>query len=111
MAGTPITLTLYDKETNEKIKTYTQIFVPWKLLKMGIRLNKRIGSKPIAELEETDIDELTNYIKAIFPVELTVDQLDEHADISEMMTVMQSVIGKAKGVMDPTLPPRAAKTK
>lgn len=111
MAGTAIVLNLYDKETNEIKETFTQVFVPWKLLKMGIRLNKKIGNKPVAELEEADIDELTNYIKAIFPDRLTVEQLDEHADVSEMMTVMQSVIGKAKGVMDPTLPPKAkAKT-
>ena len=111
MAGTAIVLSLYDKETNEKIKTYSQIFIPWKLLKLGIRLNKRIGSKPAAELEEADIDELTAYIKAIFPDELTVEQLDEHADISEMMTVMRSVIGKGHGVMDPTLPSKAAAKK
>jgi hypothetical protein len=111
MAGTPIVLNLYDKETSELIATHTAIFIPWKLLKMGIRLNKKIGDKPIGDLEDADIDELTNYIRAIFPEKLTLEDLDEHADINEMMTVMQSVISKAKGIMDPTLPPAAKQKK
>lgn len=107
MTGTPIVLNLYDRESNEIIKTYSQVFVPWKQLKASIRLNKRLGNKPLDQLEEEDIDALTSFVLGIFPSDLTVEMLDEHADLSEMMAVMQNISSRARGVMDPTSPPKA----
>ena len=104
---TPITLNLYDPETSEITKTFTRPFVPWKMLKKGIRLYKQIGQKKTEQYEESDIDALTEYIIDVFPSGLTIEMLDEQSDITEMVTVVQSVVSRAKGIMDPTLPPRA----
>ncbi len=102
----PLVLNLYD-ENNELIKTYTRVIVPWKMLKKGIRLNKQIGSKPPEEFDEEDVDALTNYIMAVFSGhDLTIEMLDEYSDITEMISIVKSVINRAKGIMDPTLPPK-----
>lgn len=100
----PITLHLYNPETQEQEKTYSAVFIPWKILKRAIRLNKTLGSKPAAEFEESDIDEISSLVIAIFGNGLTTDVLDEQTDISEMMVVVQSIVGRARGIMDPTLP-------
>jgi len=103
----PLTLNLYDKD-DEIVKTVTRSFVPWKMLKKGITLQKQLGTKEPNEYEEEDIDTLTGYIMAIFEGQgLTVEMLDEQSDIMEMITVIQSVVSRARGVMDPTLPPKA----
>ena len=103
----PLTLHLYN-ENNEITKTCTRTFVPWKMLKKGVRLHKQLGSKSPEEYEETDIDELTGYIMSVFDgQDLTIEMLDEQSDITEMITVIRSVVNRARGIMDPTLPPKA----
>ncbi len=104
MAGAPLVLNLYNEE-NELVKTCTRTFVPWKMLKKAIALNKQIGSKDLETFEESDMDALTAYIMDVFPgQELSIEILDEQSDISEMMNVVKSVMSHARGVMDPTLP-------
>ena len=105
-AATPLVLNLYD-ENNEITKTCTRVFVPWKMLNKGIKLYKDIGSKSPEEFEEADIDALTAYVMAVFDGQgLTIELLDEQSDITEMITVIKSVVSRAKGIMDPTLPPK-----
>lgn len=107
MPPAPLVLNLYD-ENNEIIRTCTRSFVPWKMLKKGIRLYKQLGAKAPEAYEEDDIDALTSYIMAVYDKQdLTIELLDEHADITEMMTVIRGVVNRAKGIMDPTLPPKA----
>jgi hypothetical protein len=102
----PLILNLYD-ESNEKVKTCTRTFVPWKMLKKAVRLYKSIGGKKIEEFEEADMDALTTYIMEVFSGQnLTIEILDEQSDIGEMMNVVKTVMTHARGVMDPTLPPR-----
>lgn len=100
-----ITLNLYD--ANDERTTITRSFVPWKMLKKAVKLYKTIGSKKPEEFGEADVDALASYIIEVFPEKgLTVEQLDEQADISEMMSVVKTVMNHARGVMDPTLPPK-----
>ncbi|MCI0552555.1 MAG: hypothetical protein L0287_16515 [Anaerolineae bacterium] len=102
----PIVLNLYDPESQEITKTYTQVFVPWKLLKKGIRLQKQMGKKEPDDFEEKDIDALASYILTVFPKDLTIEMLDEQSDVAEMFAVVRSIVSRAKGIMDPTLPPK-----
>lgn len=106
MSQSLIVLNLYG-EDNEQIRVCTRTFVPWKMLKKAVTLNKQIGKKKIDDFEESDMDALTSYIMEVFTGQgLTVDILDEQTDITEMMNVVKAVMSKARGVMDPTLPPR-----
>lgn len=102
----PIVLHLYDPETQEKTdKSYTLTFVPWKMLKKAIRLNKSIGAKTPETFEESDIDEISNFVISVFGDGLTPEILDEQSDITEMMSVIRAIVSRARGNMDPTLPP------
>lgn len=100
----PIVLHLYNPETQEEEKTCSAVFIPWKILKRAIRINKALGKKPVEDYEESDIDEISSLVVAIFGNGLTTDMLDEQSDINEMMAVVQSIVGRARGIMDPTLP-------
>lgn len=102
----PLVLNLYDQE-NEITKTCTRLFVPWKMLKKAVALYKQFGAKTPEQFEEEDIDALTAYVMSVFDGQgLTIELLDEQADVTEMVTVIRSVVSRAKGIMDPTLPPR-----
>ncbi len=102
----PIVLNLYG-EDNELIRSCTRTFVPWKMLKKAIALNKQIGKKETDEYEEADMDALTAYIMELFSGQsLSIEMLDEQTDVSEMMNVVKAVMNRARGVMDPTSPPR-----
>jgi hypothetical protein len=100
----PIILNLYDPQTQEIQKTYTINFIPWKMLKKAIRLQKTLGSKKIEDYEESDIDEISNFVIAVCGDGLTVEKLDDGSDVTEMMSVIQSIVSRARGIMDPTLP-------
>lgn len=103
--STPIVLHLY-KANDEIDKTCTRTFVPWKMLKKGVQLYKQLGQKPVEQFEEEDINTLTSYVLAIFDdPDLTIERLDEQADVTEIMTVIRSVVSRANGITDPTLPP------
>lgn len=107
MPTTPIVLTLYDPETEAVLETKTRSFIPWKMLKKAMRLNKTLGAKPTDQYEDADVDEITYFIMGVFPG-LTVEVLDEQSDLTEMMTVLRAIVSRAKGIMDPTLPPRGS---
>jgi len=101
--GTPLQITLYDPETNEEKETYTRTFVPWKLLKEAIRISKKLDAD---EITEETADELAGLVAAVFGEQFSVKDLDEGADIGEMMTVIVQIVAKAEGVMlNPTPTP------
>jgi hypothetical protein len=103
----PITLILYGIDS-EEIRRVSRGFIPWKMLKKAIALNKQIGSKNVNDFEEEDIDALTSYIMEMFPEQgLSIEILDEQSDVSDMFTVVKTVMSNARGIMDPTSPSRA----
>jgi hypothetical protein len=101
----PLVLHLYGPD-DEVLKTYSRGFIPWKMLKKGIALSRQIGEKKAEDYTEEDVDALTSYVMSVFGSDLTIEMLDEHADTTEMIAVIQSVVARARGIMDPTLPPQ-----
>lgn len=102
MPKNPIRITLYDPETNEEKATYTRMFVPWKLLKVSVRLAKDLDPTNITE---EDTDALAGMVVEVFGNKFSIDDLNEGADIGEMITVMNTIIGKARGGMSAANPP------
>jgi hypothetical protein len=96
MAGTPISLTLYDPETDEVIQTYTRSFVPWKLLKTAVRLSTALDKHP-EEMTEEQIDELAQLVVDVFGERFSLEQVTNGADLTEMMAVITQIIAKARG--------------
>lgn len=105
MAQTAIKLTLYDPETSEVRKEFTRTFVPWRLLKSAIRLSKALANLDQNNLTEEDVDAIAGLVVDVFGNQFTVDELNDGADLSEMMAVMQQVVAKAHGAT-PGNPPR-----
>jgi hypothetical protein len=105
----PILLNLYDRETQEVKETLSAVFVPFDILKASLRLTKQLGSKPAEDLTEDDIDAIAALVKEIFPSNVTLDTLLKHADLSDMMNVLQNINGRGVQSMDPTFPLKAKK--
>lgn len=104
MAFTALKITLYDPETNEEKKTYTRTFVPWKLLKSAMGIAEKI--KPGENVNPEMADAIAALVVDTFGGQFTVDELNDGADLGEMMTVVHGIVSRAKGVGpgNPTLP-------
>ena len=98
---TMMTITLYDKNS-EPQKTFNRGFVPWKLLKQAVKLSKNIN---VNDLGEESLDELAGMVVETFGNQFTVEELNEGADITEMITVLQTVVSKAKQAMGNPIKP------
>lgn len=93
-------ITLYD-ENSEPVKSFTRGFVPWKLLKRAVRL---ANSMDKAKMKEEDLDELAGLVVETFGNQFTVEQLNDGADVSEMMAVLTAIVSAASGSMAPANP-------
>lgn len=99
---TPIKITLYDPETDEEKATYSRTFVPWRLLKAAIRLEKLLDPENLTE----DIsDALAELVVETFDSKFSVEDLDRGADIGEMVTVLTAIISRARGLTTNPFPP------
>jgi hypothetical protein len=99
MPGTPLTITLYDE--NDEIKaTYSRAFVPWRILKAAVRLAK---SFDVNNMSEDDVDALAALVVEAFGNRFSVEDLNNGADVTEMVAVLQMIINKARGFL-PTNP-------
>jgi hypothetical protein len=96
-----LSITLYDND-NEVTAIYTRTFVPWKLLKRAIKLAKGLSTE---NMNETDIDELSALVVEVFGDKFTVDQLNDGADVGEMMSVLTGIMSIAQGT-GPNPPPQ-----
>jgi len=94
-------ITLYGPD-NEVKATYTRLFVPWKLLKVAVRLAKELDPQ---NLTEADTDALAGLVVETFGNQFSIQDLDEGADITEMVTVLQQIVSKARGGVPPVNPP------
>ncbi len=102
--GTPgkrIALNLYGAD-DKPIATHVRLFVPWKLLKIAVRLMKHLDQD---HLTEADVDSIADLVVEVFGNKFTVKDIDDGADISEMMMAINAIISKATGPSNPTFPP------
>lgn len=95
-------ITLYD-EDSEPIKTYSRGFVPWRLLKKAVKLSNTMNAE---NLNEEALDDLAGLVCEVFGNQFSIEELNDQADVSEMMTVLTAIVGAAgKSVAgNPTTP-------
>lgn len=100
--GTAIRLTFYD-ESDEVIREYSRIIIPWGILKRALRLAK---DNNLEEPDEALLDELSALVVEVFGGVFTADELEKHADMMDIISVFQQVISKARNVIpeNPTPP-------
>ena len=97
----PIKLTLYDPQTDEVKAEHTRIFVPWKILKASVRLMKDMNKE---DPTEENLDQMAALIVDVFGDKFTVDELNEGADVGEMMAVLKAIISHASGGINAGVP-------
>jgi len=95
MPGTPLTITLYD-ENDEIIATYSRAFVPWRILKAAVRMAKNFD---VNNMDEEDIDALSALVVETFGNKFSVEDLNNGADVTEMVAILQMIINKARGLL------------
>jgi hypothetical protein len=109
MTDTPVKLTLYNGD-NEVVKELVRHVLPWKLVKKSIRLFRNSAIED--SMTEEDADAIANLVVEIFGQEkVTLQELDDCADIGDMVSVITSIIARANKVVSPTLPPSGKKKK
>jgi hypothetical protein len=120
-----ISLTLYDKDDQPQ-QTYTREVIPWGLLKKAIRITDAVNDAPAQppkrawlfertkapiSKEEAQIDLIAQFVVELFGNRFTVRDLDNGADLGEIMAVFQAVLTRARTVVEvnPTVPPQPRK--
>ena len=100
-----IELELYD-ENNESVKKLARVVVPGGILKKAVRL-ARVLDKASDQLDESEIDQIADLVVQIFgESNVTRKELDQYADVGDMMTVLMGIINRARGIV-PNAPPAA----
>jgi len=98
---TPMVIRLYDDDN--EYKEFTRLFVPWKLLKLSVRLAKELNLDP-DNMTEEDIDALSGLVVEVFGNQFSIEDVNNKADVSDMISVLHTIIAKATGNANPTLP-------
>lgn len=99
--GTPMVIHFYGKD-NEVVKQFSRSFVPWKLLKEAVRVSKTLDQE---NLGEKDVDELAGLVVAVFGDQFTVEEVNEQADVAEMVAILNQIVTTAGGgLVNPTKP-------
>lgn len=128
-----IKITLYGPN-DEAGETFTRRTIPWGFLKRALRLSEQIeaGKEP-AEPEKNDffsrfgrwihrndrklsseeqmIDVISEFVVDVFNNQFTVKELEDGAEISEIMTVLQAIVSRAKVMVPSNPPPRPKRRK
>lgn len=100
--SSPMVIHLYSPDS-EVEKSFSQSFVPWKLLKEAVRISKTLNKD---EMQEEDVNALAGLVVAVFGDRFTVEDLNNKADVAEMVAVLNQIVATASGGMpaNPTLP-------
>jgi hypothetical protein len=102
--STAIAITLYG-ENDEKKAEHRRLIVPWGFLKRAVKLSKSIGEGQ--EIGEEQVDEISDLLVAFYGNAFTREELEQGADVSEILACFQSIVAKARGLL-PNPPPPAA---
>lgn len=95
--GTPIKLTLYGP-SDEVISEYSRTIVPWKILKRAVRLSKELDE---TDLKEADLDSLAQLVVDFYGNAFGLEDLENGADVAELLSVLQAIIAKASAIAAP----------
>lgn len=88
----PISVKLYDPETNEVKQTFTRSFIPWAILKRALRIQNTINME---NLQESDMDDLAGLVVTVFGDQFSVEEASNGMDILEMITVLMAILNRA----------------
>jgi hypothetical protein len=93
--GTPIQITLYGNEDEVK-GNYSRSIIPWGIMKRAIKLAKSFDQN---DLKEEDIDTLAGLVVDAFGNQFSIEDLNNGADLGEMVTILNTIVAKAGGLL------------
>jgi aspartate ammonia-lyase len=100
MLKEPIVLTLYD-DKNEVVNEFKCMIIPWKMLKKALSFSKYISNEAGKDEINADIfDAMGQFVCELFHNQFTIDELNEGADITEVMVAINAVVSHA-GALNP----------
>jgi hypothetical protein len=94
-----VTIRLYDPKTNEVKDEFSTVFIPWRILKEVVKLQKALNPEKSDDLTEEVIDSLGALVVEIFGNQFTLKDLQDGADLLEVSTAIRSVMSRARGAM------------
>src|SRR5512139_2708996 len=97
MPGAPIKITLYGPD-DEIIAVHSRAIVPWKILKRAVGLSKSLSDE---NLSEDDLDSLAQLVVDFYSGAFGLEDLENGADVAEMLSVLQAIITKASAISAP----------
>ena len=101
LKNAPMVVHLYG-EDNEVLKTFSRSFVPWKMLKKAVKLSKEVNFE---DLKAEDVDQIAGLVVEVFSDQFSLEDLDNGADVGEMLAVIENIVARANGVsLNPTPP-------
>lgn len=90
MNGSPIMLTLYNE--NDEVKAeYQKLIVPWGMLKRALKFKNLKESTT----DEKTFDEVAGFVCELFNNKITLKDIEDGADISDVYSVIRSVVTRA----------------
>lgn len=98
---TPLKIRLYNPE-GEYVE-FAQMIIPWGIMKMAVAISENMNpDKPTA----ADIDALAGLVVAVFGNRFSVQELDQGAELNEMMAVINGIVARANNLLksNPTRP-------
>lgn len=125
--GAPIKLTFYNKN-DEPAREFSRSFIPWALLRKASRLADQMGDEKPAKkkrwfsflLPEKDLSPeeqqmllISEFVVELFGHQFSVQELENGADIGEVMSVFQSILTRANATVrgNPTPPPSSKRNR
>ena len=110
--GTPITITLYGANDEEK-QTFSRTVIPWGILKKAITVSKTIDTENAGSI---DVDAIAGLVVEAFGNQFSIKDLDAGADVGEMISVLQNIVARASALVqanqvNPTMAPGSRKNK
>lgn len=110
----PIKITLYEPKTHEKKAEYEQPIITFETLFRAAALSEVANAKPKRKRwwmwwekaptkaptnEQAQIDALLRLVVDFFDGQFSVEDLRKGADISDVMSVLQSIMGRSNRIM------------
>lgn len=92
MTGSPVEITFYDENDEEK-ETYKRMIIPWGMLKRALKFKDLDESN----MNEKSFDELANFVCELFCNKFTTKDIDKYADVTQVFAVFRAVVARAQG--------------
>lgn len=92
----PIEITLYGLD-DEPLQSYSKSVIRWGVLKKATKLANQIRESGDNAFSE-DFDAISSFVCLLFDNAFTSEQLEDGADVSEIMACFRAVVNRANAL-------------